>query len=185
MPLYRERNSLEVIGLDELQKMFKDLPKELSDDKIWNEFWKENTKPLVDAAKQKADAISAKSSNGTGQLGNSIGFFRTNASKKYKGGYVGPRVKGRFAKKTEGYKGSNKKKMYSKSGFYGAWIEYGREVKFGGRGFGKKSQPFMSPAYEQTKNVMIAKSLQSGGVVMSKLIKRHEKRLQKYGRFGY
>ena len=173
------RNSIEVLGLSELEQMFKDLPKELSDDKIWNEFWKENSKPLVDKAQTLAP-------NKTGQLKNSIGYFRTKASKREHGGYVGPRVRGRFAKKNKEYKGSNKKKMYSKSGFYGAWIEYGGEVMFGGKGPAKKgNQEFMNPAFQQTKGIMVANSLKDGDVVMEKLIKRHTKRTEKYGTFGY
>jgi len=173
------RSSIEVLGLSELERMFKDLPKELNDDTIWNAFWKENSKPLVDKAQTLVP-------NKTGQLKKSIGYFRTKASKREHGGYVGPRVKGRFANTDKNYKGSNTKKRYTKSGFYGAWIEYGSEVMFGGRGPAKKGdQEFMKPAFEQTKGIMVAHSLKDGGVVMEKLIKRHTKRTEKYGKFGY
>lgn len=185
MALYENNNSVKIFGIKEIHDMFNDVPKLINKDALWSQFFKKLSKPLVDAAKQKADAISAKSPNGTGQLGKSIGFFRTRSSKKYKGGYVGPRVKGRFAKKTEGYKGSNKKKMYSLSGFYGAWVEYGNEVKFGGRGFGKKSQPYMLPAFNETKNLMLNNAFKNAEDVVAKAIKRHEKKMQKYGRFGY
>jgi len=179
MALYRQNNSLEVLGLHELQRMFKDLPKELSDDNIWNAFWKENSKPLVKAAQTFVP-------NKTGQLKRSIGYFRTKRSKNVQGGYVGPRVRGRFANIDRNYKGKNKKKIYTKSGFYGAWIEYGSEVMFGGKGPSKKGdQEFMLPAFNQTKNIMVAHSLKDGGVVMEKLIKRHTRRTEKYGKFGY
>ena len=178
MALFRQNNSLEVLGLHELNLMFRDLPKQLSDDKIWNAFWKENSKVLV----HKARSLAPKK---TGQLAKSIGYFRTKASKNVHGGYVGPRVRtGKWAKRDKNYKGSNKSKIYTNSGFYGAWVEYGGQVMFGGKGFGK-SQPFMKPAYEQTKNIMIAHSLKDGGVVMGKLIKSHERRLRKYGTYGY
>tara|TARA_R110000824_G_scaffold393384_1_gene592506 strand:+ start:2084 stop:2617 length:534 start_codon:yes stop_codon:yes gene_type:complete len=177
MALYKENNSLEVLGLNELQRMFKNLPKELSDDKIWNAFWKKNSEPLVN----KAQSLAPKK---TGQLSRSIGYFRTKASRRGHGGYVGPRVRGKYAKRDENYSGSNKSKIYTQSGFYGAWIEYGDEVMFGGKGTGS-SQPFMKPAYEQTKSIMVAHSLKDGGVVMGKLIKSHTKRTEKYGKFGY
>lgn len=185
MALYENNNSIKMFGVKELHDMFNDVPKLINKDALWSHFFNKISKPLRDKAKQKADAISAKSKNGTGQLGKSIGFFRTRSSKKFKGGYVGPRVKGRFAKKTEGYKGSNKKKMYSLSGFYGAWIEYGKEVKFGGKGFGKKSQPFMQPAFAETKNLMMTRAMKDAEDVVAKAIKKHEKRLQKYGKYGY
>tara|TARA_R100001463_G_scaffold110065_1_gene164756 strand:- start:49 stop:585 length:537 start_codon:yes stop_codon:yes gene_type:complete len=178
MALFRQNNSLEVLGLHELNQMFKDLPKQLSDDKIWNAFWKKNSEVLV----QKARSLAPKK---TGQLARSIGYFRTKASKNVHGGYVGPRVRtGKWAKRNNDYKGSNKSKIYTNSGFYGAWVEYGGQVMFGGKGYGK-SQPFMQPAYNQTKNIMIAHSLKDGGVVMGKLIKSHERRLKKYGTYGY
>lgn len=185
MAIYRNRNSITLLGVKEINDMFNDVPKQINKDALWSHFFNKISKPLRDKAKQKADAISAKSPNGTGQLGKSIGFFRTKASKKFKGGYVGPRVKGRFAKKTEGYKGSNKKKMYSLSGFYGAWIEYGKEVKFGGKGFGKKNQPYMKPAFDETKDLMLNNAFKNAEDVVAKAIKRHEKRMQKYGRLGY
>tara|TARA_R100001163_G_scaffold51849_1_gene39223 strand:+ start:746 stop:1279 length:534 start_codon:yes stop_codon:yes gene_type:complete len=177
MALFRQNNSLEVLGLHELNLMFRDLPKQLSDDKIWNAFWKENSKVLV----HKARSLAPKK---TGQLARSIGYFRTKASKNVHGGYVGPRVKGAFARRNNDYKGKNKSKIYTKSGFYGAWVEYGDEVMFGGKATGK-AQKYMLPAFQQTKNIMIAHSLKDGGVVMGKLIKSHERRLQKHGKFGY
>ena len=176
MAINKQNNSLEVLGLREIERMFKDLPKDLSDDKIWNSFWKENSKPLVN----KAQSLAPKK---TGQLSKSIGYFRTKASKTAHGGYVGPRVRGSFAKRNLNYSGSNKSKVYTKSGFYGAWQEYGSEIMFGGKGTGK-SQPFLHPAFQQTKQMMVANSLKDGGVVMSKLMKSHTKRTEKYGTLG-
>ena len=96
--------------------------------------FKQNSKPLI----QKSKVI--RFLQRTGQLKRSIGFFTTKSSRRYNGGYVGPRVKGAFAKRDKTYKGSNKKKIYTKSGFYGAWLEYGNEVMFGGRGTGKAQE---------------------------------------------
>ena len=94
MALSKQNNSFEVFGLEELQNMFKQLPKQLSEQKIWQKFWRENSKPLVKAAKQKASAIKE-----TGQLSKSIGYFTTKASRRTLGGYVGPRVRGAFNQK--------------------------------------------------------------------------------------
>ena len=49
----------------------------------------------------------------------------------------------------------NKSKIYTKSGFYGAWQEYGSEVMFGGKGTGK-SQAYLKPAFEETKGLLNA-----------------------------
>jgi hypothetical protein len=139
MRIYENNNSIQMFGVKELQDMFAKLPSQINRDAVWKHFFRKVSKPLVKSAKQKADAISKESPRGTGQLGRSIGYFTTRASRIYNGGYVGPRVKGRFAKKSTTYKGKNKKKQYSNSGFYGAWVEYGSEVKFGGKGYGTRS----------------------------------------------
>tara|TARA_R100001163_G_scaffold1123_1_gene1661 strand:- start:627 stop:1184 length:558 start_codon:yes stop_codon:yes gene_type:complete len=185
MALYKQNNSIEVFGAKEIEDLFKTLPGMINRDGVWKHFFREVSKPVVKKAKEKADAISNESPTGTGQLGKSIGYFTTKASRKYNGGYVGPRVKGRFAKKSQTYKGKNKKKIYGVSGFYGAWVEYGSEVKFGGKGYGRKSQPFMRPAFDETKVEMMNNALKDAEKVVAKQIKRHERKLQKHGYFGY
>ena len=177
MAIYRQNNSVEIFGLKEIQQLFRQLPDQVNKNKIWVKLFKQNSKPLIQKAKS---LVPTK----TGQLKRSIGFFTTKASRRYNGGYVGPREKGAFAKRDKEYKGSNKKKIYTKSGFYGAWIEYGDEVMFGGRGTGK-AQKFMKPAYEQTKDSMLNNIMKDSEIVMAKAIKSHEKRMQKYGKFGY
>ena len=177
MAIYRQNNSVEIFGLNEIQQLFRQLPDQVNKNKIWVKLFKQNSKPLIQKAKS---LVPTK----TGQLKRSIGFFTTKSSRRYNGGYVGPRVKGSFAKRDKTYKGSNKKKIYTKSGFYGAWLEYGNEVMFGGRGTGK-AQKFMQPAYEQTKDSMLNNIMKDSEIVMAKAIKSHEKRLQKYGKFGY
>ena len=106
------------------------LPKQVKKNSIWQKFWRKNSKPFIDAAKSNLNGLTGqqnqKDKKRTEQLKRSIGYFTTRASRKYLGGFVGPRVKGRFKSK-------------DKSGYYGAWIEYGSEVKFGGRGYGKIS----------------------------------------------
>lgn len=167
MALYKQNNSFEVLGLNELQNMFKELPKQLSNQKIWQRYWRVNSRPLVKAAKQKAAAL-----NGTGQLSKSIGYFTTKASRRTFGGYVGPRVRGAF-------------KDMKKSGYYGAWVEYGAEVKLWGKyPSSKGNQKFMQPAYDETKGTMLIHALKDGGVAMDKLIRSHTKRTEKYGILG-
>lgn len=169
----RNKN-IEIKGLKELQQMFEQLPKQVNKDKIWLKFWKENSKPAVEAAQTNANKF-----NKTGQLKKSIGFFTTKKSRKFLGGYVGPRVKGRFSSGGN-MKAGNKKKKYPRSGFYGAMIEYGGTVMFGGKGLGK-NQPYMKPAWNETKRQMLSNSMRDGEKVIANAIKR----LNKYGKFGY
>ena len=171
------KSDVNVFGADEIRRMFMELPKQVNQDKIWNKFFKKISKPLI----SKAQSLAPKK---TGQLAKSIGYFRTKASQKFLGGYVGPRVKGAFAARDKDYKGSNKSKIYTKSGFYGAWQEYGSEVMFGGKGLGK-SKPFLKPAYNDTKVQMINNSFRDAEIIFAKAIKSHEKRMQKFGKFGY
>jgi HK97 gp10 family phage protein len=171
------KSDINVFGADEIRRMFRELPQQVNQDKIWNKFFKKISKPLI----SKAKSLAPKK---TGQLAKSIGYFRTKASKRFLGGYVGPRVKGAFAARDKDYKGSNKSKIYTKSGFYGAWQEYGSEVMFGGKGTGV-SQPFLKPAFEQTKTQMINNSFKDAEIVFAKAIKSHANRLKKYGKFGY
>ncbi len=177
MALYRQNNSVEMFGLNEIQQLFRQLPEQVNKNKIWVKLFRQVSKPLI----QKAKSLAPKK---TGQLSRSIGFFTTKASRRYNGGYVGPRVKGAFAKRDKEYKGSNKKKIYTKSGFYGAWVEYGDEVMFGGKATGQ-AQKFMKPAYEQTKDLMLNNIMKDSEIIMARAIKSHEKRMQKYGKFGY
>tara|TARA_R110002012_G_scaffold3992_1_gene18491 strand:+ start:13 stop:546 length:534 start_codon:yes stop_codon:yes gene_type:complete len=177
MAIFRQNNSVEMFGLKEIQQLFRQLPEQVNKNKIWVKLFRQVSKPLI----QKAKSLAPKK---TGQLSRSIGFFTTKASRRYNGGYVGPRVKGAFAKRDKEYKGSNKKKIYTKSGFYGAWVEYGDEVMFGGKATGQ-AQKFMKPAYEQTKDLMLNNIMKDSEIIMARAIKSHEKRMQKYGKFGY
>ena len=136
MAIYRQNNSVEMFGLKEIQQLFRQLPEQVNKNKIWVKLFRQVSKPLI----QKAKSLAPKK---TGQLSRSIGFFTTKASRRYNGGYVGPRVKGAFAKRDKEYKGSNKKKIYTKSGFYGAWVEYGDEVMFGGKATGQAQTSFL------------------------------------------
>ena len=165
-------------NLIDINLMFKQLPKQVSDYKTWTKFWRYNTKPLIKAAQENADQL-----GGTGQLGKSIGFFQTKASKEYLGGYVGPRVRGVFAKRDESLKG---KKQYTRSGFYGAFVEYGGTTKFYGRGTAKKGdQPFMKKAFDSKKGITIQNGMKDAEKIFDRALKIHTSRLKKYGTLGY
>ena len=169
-------------NLTDIDLMFRQLPKQVSQDSVWNKFWRRVSKPLVKAARDNAKQL-----KGSGQLAKSIGYFRTKASKRYHGGYVGPRVKGSFAtKQTESSTGKKLKgkKQYTKSGFYGAWVEYGSEVKFGGKGYGKKDQPFMKKAWDSDHKMVLVDGMKDAQVIFERALKIHERRLKKYG-LGY
>ena len=177
--------TMSIKGLKEIDQLFRTFPKQVSQDKIWAKFWRETTKPLVKAAKQEAPVSSkdhkyprdkrSKEDKKTlmiksGTLKESIGYFRTKTSKKYMGGYIGPRVKGKFKKE--------------KGGFYGAWVEYGDEVNHYGK-FKSKGNPFMKRAWNSTHLIVLQKGMVDAEKVFDKMMKAHEKRLRKYGRLGY
>ncbi len=103
MALYRQNNSVEMFGLNEIQQLFRQLPEQVNKNKIWVKLFRQVSKPLI----QKAKSLAPKK---TGQLSRSIGFFTTKASRRYNGGYVGPGVKRAFAKRDREYKGTNKKR---------------------------------------------------------------------------
>ena len=153
-------------NLRDIDLMFQQLPKQVDKNKVWVKFWRENSKPLINAAKNNAQGL-----GGTGQLAKSVGFFTTKASRKYNGGYVGPKVKGAFKSK-------------EKSGYYGAWVEYGGSVKFGGKGLGK-DQPWMADAWSSAHKQVLAKGMVSAEKIFDRALKIHERRLKKYGTFGY
>jgi hypothetical protein len=168
-------------NLTDIDLMFRQLPKQVSQDSVWNKFWRRVSKPLVKAARSNAQQL-----KGSGQLAKSIGYFRTKASKRYHGGYVGPRVKGAFAKKEKETSTGKKlkgRKQYTKSGFYGAWVEYGSEVMFGGKGRGK-DQPFMQKAWDSDHKTVLVNGMKDAQIIFERALKIHERRLKKYG-LGY
>ena len=173
----------DIVSLDKrqikaIEEMFKTLPKRISQDGIWKKFWIENTKPLIAAAQSnvkdsKKDHKYPREKNLTiksGTLKESIGFFRTKASQQYLGGYVGPRVKGKYRKE--------------KGGFYGAWVEYGDEVNHYGK-FKSKANPFMAKAWQSKYREVLANGMKDAEEIFTKAIKADEKRMKKFGRLGY
>lgn len=164
-----DKNNLRVIN-----NMFKQLPKQVDKNKVWVKFWRENSKPLVKAAKSNAQQLRGE---GHDQLAKSVGFFTTKSSKKYNGGYVGPRVKGAFSK-------PDKKTGKGKSGYYGAWVEYGGSVNFGGKGTGK-DQTWMADAWSSAHQTVLNNGMRDAKKIFLKAVKIHERKMAKYGKLGY
>tara|TARA_R110002020_G_scaffold1629_3_gene7337 strand:+ start:1915 stop:2397 length:483 start_codon:yes stop_codon:yes gene_type:complete len=156
--------TFKIQGAKEIANMFGDLPKQIKQYNLWKALWRKIAKPALNEAKNRVPEK-------TGQLKNSIGFFTTRKTKNFMGLYLGPRVKRTFRSK-------------EKSGFYGAFIEYGDEVMFFGKGQGK-AQKYMKPAWDGNKMGMTQNAFKEATKIAASAIKRHEKRLQKYGTLGY
>lgn len=170
-----EKVTFKMEGVKELQDLLAQLPKKLNNDKMFNKFFRENSKPLIKQA--RANLVKEKADK-TGRLKRSIGYFTTRRSRKFLGGFVGPRVKGAFGagKKTKSGEG--------KSGFYGAWIEYGDEVMFGGRGPMKRAKKYFEPAFQSTKKIMLNNTTKDLEKVVQRSLRSYAKRTEKYGIFG-
>tara|TARA_R100001015_G_C4591590_1_gene147062 strand:- start:350 stop:847 length:498 start_codon:yes stop_codon:yes gene_type:complete len=162
------KTNFKIEGVKELSDLFAQLPKTLNNDKMFNKFFRENSKPLIKEA--RANLVKEKADK-TGRLKRSIGYFTTRRSRKFLGGFVGPKVKGAFKSK-------------SKSGYYGAWIEYGDEVMFGGRGPMKRAKKYFEPAYQSTKKIIEKNTVQDAEKVIARTVKSYAKRTEKYGIFG-
>tara|TARA_Y100000401_G_scaffold3047_1_gene2175 strand:- start:9056 stop:9619 length:564 start_codon:yes stop_codon:yes gene_type:complete len=170
--------SVEVLGLKEIEQMFQQLPKQVSQKATWTKFWRDASKPLVKSAQNEAPvadkdipyppkpALTIKRET----LKKSIGFFTTKASRENYGGYVGPRVKGRFKKE--------------KGGYFGAWIEYGNQVEFFGKYTGR-AQTYMADAWETSHRSVMMGGMKSAEKIFTRAVKIHERRLKKYGTLGY
>ena len=156
--------TFKIQGAKEIAQMFGDLPKQIKQYNLWKALWRKIAKGALNDAKSRVPKK-------TGRLKNSIGFFTTRKTKNFMGLYLGPRVKRAF--KTKG-----------KSGFYGAFIEYGDEVMFFGKGVGK-AQKFMKPAWDNNKMKMTTEAFKEATKIAASAIKRHENRLKKYGTLGY
>ena len=156
--------TFKIQGAKEIADMFGDLPKQIKQYNLWKALWRKIAKGALNDAKSRVPKK-------TGQLQKSLGFFTTRKTKNFMGLYLGPRVKKAFRSK-------------EKSGFYGAFIEYGDEVMFFGKGVGK-AQKYMKPAWDNNKIKMTTDAFKEATKIAARAIKRHEKRMQKYGRLGY
>jgi len=170
--------SVEVKGIKEIQQMFNGLPKRVNKDAVWGRFWKKVTIPLLNAAIEEApvadrDVVyppdkSLKIARGT--LRDSLKFYRTRASKAkdVHGGYIGPRVKGKFKKNMGGY--------------YGAWVEYGHRKKGGGN---TTANPFMMRAWNQKSGSVLVNGFSEAEKIFIKAVAADVRRMKKYGSLGY
>ena len=147
--------TFEMQGQKQLEQMAKKMVKwvgEKKTDSAWVRIWKKTMKPLQTAAFNNAPVAdkdipyppNKKLEIKRGTLRDSIQWFRTKTSREYNGGYLGPRVKGKFRK--------------NKGGYYGAWIEYGDQVEHFGKHKSKKAQPFMEKAFK-SKGPSVIKSI--------------------------
>tara|TARA_R110001592_G_scaffold341668_1_gene630983 strand:- start:371 stop:985 length:615 start_codon:yes stop_codon:yes gene_type:complete len=185
-----DKLTVELGGLKEIEQMFKQLPKQINKTRIWGRFWKKNSAPLVEAAKAQAPTADRdipyppaykkwKKSNPRkgkkykgmmiekGTLKESIIFYRTRAAKEANGGYVGPRVKGKYKQ--------------NKGGYFGAWVEYGHKL----RHKNTKGDPFMQRAWRQKSQSVLSSGFKDAEDIFVKAVKTHEKRLKKFGSWGY
>mgnify|MGYP003646379781 FL=1 len=169
--------SVDVQGIKEISQMFAQLPKQVNEDAVWGRFWKKVTVPLLKAAETNAPIAKKdvpyppdeglKIKRGT--LKSSLKFYRTKASKgDIHGGYIGPRVKGKFKK--------------NKGGYFGAWVEYGHKMKKGGT---TKSNPFMEKSFREKSGSVLSNGFKDAEKIFDSALKRHENRLKKYGSLGY
>ena len=161
-----------------IMAMFDGLPKRVSKDAVWGRFWKKVTVPMLNAAIAEApeadkDVVYPPDKSLTiarGTLKKSLKFYRTRASKQkdVHGGYIGPRVKGKFKK--------------NKGGYYGAWVEYGHRNRGGGM---SKPNPYMARAFSQTSGVVLQNGFSDAEKIFIKAVAADVRRLKKYGSLGY
>lgn len=182
-------SQIKLQGAKEIADMFAALPKQINQHTVWKALWRKIGQPALAQAKSLAPKLgdSGKVDEMTkvrgvvyppdkskriakGTLKKSIGFFTTRSSKGHLGLYLGPRVKRAYAK--------------NKGGYYGAWLEYGNEVMHFGK-YKSKATKFMAPAWNRNRIKMTTSAFKGAEDIAAKAIKRHEKRMQKYGTLGY
>ena len=183
--------TVEVKGIKEIMDMFQGLPKRVNKDAVWGRFWKKVTVPLLTAAVSEAPLLNPGSTGrvgvsmnrtkgekrdgskgltiARGVLKNSLKFYRTRASKgDIHGGYIGPRVSGKFKK--------------NKGGFFGAWVEYGHKNRDGSM---SKPNDFMMRAWNQKSNTVLASGFTDAEKIFVKAVAADVRRMRKYGSLGY
>ena len=176
--------SVELEGLQAIDRMFKQLPKQVNQDAQWGKFWRVSTQDLLKAAEREAPLLdpgktgrvgvayppNKKLTISRGTLKKSIKFYRTNASRQswIHGAYIGPRVKGKFAK--------------NKGGYFGAWVEYGHKLVHGGT---TKANPYMQRAWKQQSRSVLSKGFKGAEKIFTSALKTHKNRLEKRGSLGY
>jgi hypothetical protein len=167
-----------------IMALFNNLPKKVSKDAVWGRFWKKVTVPMLESAVKKAPLLKRGTTGrvgvsyppnpeltiARGTLKKSIKFYRTRASKgDVHGGYIGPRVKGKFKK--------------NKGGYYGAWVEYGHKITH--TGGMSEANPFMEKAFQATSSTVLANGFSDAEKIFIKAVQADARRLKKYGSLGY
>lgn len=137
---------ISVTGLKEIDQVLKGLPLQLQD-RVLKNAHADAAKPLISAAK------SIVAVGKTGNLKNSIGVERVSLKKTNEIGLVvvGPRRKG------------------GSKGFHGHLIEYGKTNRDGSK---TTPNPFMEPAFNQTKSQVETNISESIGRKLYQFIKR-------------
>lgn len=174
------RVEIKIANYKSIIDLFNNLPKGVKKQNTWQKFWRLNTKPFVEAAQENAPISakdhefsfkSGKKTIKSGTLKKSIGYFSTAKRRKnWLGGYVGPRVKGRF-------KDQN-------AGFYGSFVEYGDEVMHFGNANNYSGKKFMQPAFNSEKNNVLQKSMVDAEKIFARETKRWAKRTKQFGILG-
>tara|TARA_R110000803_G_scaffold174709_1_gene237322 strand:- start:56 stop:583 length:528 start_codon:yes stop_codon:yes gene_type:complete len=170
--------TVEAKGLKEIDKMFRELPKDVNSALIWGRFWKKVSKPLKQAAEKNAPLLDTgetgrigvaypadpKLTIGRGTLKRSVKFYRTSASRKkdVHGAYIGPRVKGKFKK--------------NKGGYFGAWVEYGHKNRDGSM---SKPNPWMAKAFTEKSGTVLTNGFKEATDIFVKAVKSYEKKMAK------
>lgn len=172
--------NIDIKNLKSVQDLFRELPKGVKKINTWQKFWRLNTKPFIEAAQRNAPVSkkdhkfkfkSGEKTIRSGTLKESIGYFSTAKRRRgWLGGYVGPRVKGRF--KDE------------RAGFYGSFVEYGDEVMHFGNANNYAGKKFMYPAFMSEKNSVLQNSMRDAQKIFLRETKRWAKRTKQFGIFG-
>jgi HK97 gp10 family phage protein len=146
---------ISVTGVQEIDKVLKELPKQMTHT-ILGAAHAGAAKPLVERAKLLAPE------GPTGNLVDSIGVVKTSLKRADKLGevIVGPRKKGKY------------------KGFAGHLVEYGtkrRKTKKGNNRGRMLPDPFMAPAFHQTKSIVEGGIAKEIGRVMVRTMRRYLK----------
>jgi hypothetical protein len=172
--------NIKIANEQSIAELFDGLAKGVKKSATWQKFWKLNVKPFIRAAQDKAPISKIGDhvynfSQGrqiiqAGTLSDSIGYFTTKSRRGRLGGYVGPRVKGRFKD--------------ASGGWYGNFVEYGDEVRHFGRANRYAGKEFMKPAFEENKQQVLANAKTDAVKIFEREAKRWAKRTEKFGILG-
>ena len=174
------RLDIKFANIKTVEELFRNLPKGVKKMNTWQKFWRLNTKPFVTAAQEMAPISkkdhkfkfkSGEKTIQSGTLKKSIGYFSTRKRRtNWLGGYVGPRVKGRFKD--------------NKAGFYGSFVEYGDEVMHFGNANNYAGKKFMKPAFDSKKTQVLNSSMKDAVKIFDRETKRWAKRTKQFGILG-